>query len=230
MPVHLAYLTGQPRLRRNGIHLIVDWVSTRPAGQIWQIYRDKNLAWTGTARIVRLPYPRTRTRIDVVGVDSGEGNVNYAASIPDTGIPADRATLTWRGGSYLSATLSGFRIYSSAVAGGAVDYSKFKHFVPLTVGRVALDGYGLGGYGQGGYGQSAASYSWRSGPLASGVWMFAVVPVDSAGNQTASPTTTSVTILAAPKPPKPNAAGLRLTYTFNAGTHVPTLAWLAAPP
>ena len=50
-----------------------------------------------------------------------------------------------------------------------------------------------------------------------------------AGNACASPTPTTVTIAAAPRPPASDANGNRLAYSFNATTHVATLNWQSSP-
>jgi hypothetical protein len=92
------------------------------------------------------------------------------------------------------------------------------------------DGFGKGGFGGGGFGRSATLYEWESRPLTSGVWQFAVVPFDKAGNLQSSPPTVSLTITAAPRPPALDANGNRLNSTY-AGSSNPqlTLNWLASP-
>lgn len=219
-------LVGEPVLKRVGRELLVSWTSTAPAGTIFQVYANGRLAWATTDRRVYLPWPREKLTIQVGAVDAGEAGVDFSSSL-STVEPPDRVTLSWEGGSYLGDVV-GFRVYQSAAAGGAVDYATPVGFVPLTTSSAEATGYGLGGYGSGGYGLAASAYSWTSAKLASGVWTFAVVPVDSAGNE-GTPSTSSQTVAAAPRPPAPDSQGRRLTYTYDAGTGVPTLHWNASP-
>ena len=62
--------------------------------------------------------------------------------------------------------------------------------MPAYTAGVITDGFGYGGFGDGGFGEAAGSYSWTSGALTSGVWNFAVVPFDTAGNEGTGATTT----------------------------------------
>ena len=51
------------------------------------------------------------------------------------------------------------------------------------------DGFGKGGFGDAGFGRASTLYRWKSGPLASGAWQFAVVAFDKAGaDGSATPT------------------------------------------
>lgn len=211
--------------RPDGAELWISWNTTAPAGTLFQVYLDRRLYWRGTDRSLVIPWPRQRVRIDVGSVGAGEGNVDYSGSLPSDPVPPDRVTLTWQGGDWQGPDLAGFGVYSSATPGGAVDYTRQIGFVPATVAGVDLGGYGFGGYGEGGYGQSAAAYSWTSDRLASGVWTFAVVPQDLAGNAQGSPNTVTATVVAPPAAPAPFADGSRLRYSYNPSTRVPTLTW-----
>jgi hypothetical protein len=112
-------------------------------------------------------------------------------------------------------------------------------FVDLTVtvdtviaypGGWINDGFGKGGFGGGGFGRASTLYRWKGGPLGSGVWQFAVVPFDKAGNMQGVGQTVAVTINAAPNPPAMNSIGARLTSAY-AGPSNPqlTLNWLPSP-
>ena len=226
MAFDASSLVGEPTLERVGRELLVAWTSTAPDGTIFQVYADKRLAWAGTDRRIFLPWPRERIEIQVGAVAAGEAGVDFSGSLSDVE-PPDRVTLSWLGGSYLG-DVAGFRVYQSAAAGGSVDYSAPVGFLPLTTASAEATGYGCGGYGSGGYGLAASSYEWTSARLGSGVWSFAVAPVDPAGNE-GTPSTGSRTVSAAPRPPAPDAQGRRLTYTYDAGTGVPTLHWNASP-
>lgn len=218
-----------PPVYRQG-QLWIEWTSSSAAGTWFQVYVARRLAWYGQNRSVSLMVPSDRVRIDVGTVASGEQATDFSGSLPST--PSDRAELTWLGGTYLDATgnddVEGFHVYQSTAAGGAVSYATVITDIKAYSAGVLTDGYGLGGYGQGGYGRSASSYSWTSASLGNGVWTFGIKPYDHAGNE-GTATETSVTITVPPLPPALDSSNKRLEYTYNSGTHVATLTWLASP-
>jgi hypothetical protein len=216
------------RAARDGVDLVLTWTSSAPAGTLFQVYVSGGLAWHGTARSCVLPAPPAggSARIDVGAVAATEGLTDFSASLPAPAGGGDRVTLSWLGGSYLAADIAGFRVYSGTVPGGAVSYAAPVATIAAYTQGVVSGGYGTGGYGTGRYGNSAGSYSWTSGPLAGGTWNFAVKPFDVVGNEGAAQATAAV-VAAPPPPPAANAAGKRMTYTYNSTTHVATLAWLA---
>jgi hypothetical protein len=165
--------------------VLIQWSSSAPAGTTYQVYVARKLVWHGTAKRAIVPLPAAKARIDIGTVGVGEGMTDFSSSL--AAATNDRAELTWLGGTYLDATgnddVAGFRVYSSAVAGGAVDYTNRLASIPAYDGGIIADGYGAGGYGQGGYGKAASSYAWTSDPLGNGVWTFAIRPVDFAGNE-----------------------------------------------
>ncbi len=218
-------MLGLPVLGRSGRDLRVSWQSSDPDGTLFQLYRDKQLAWHGPDRSVILPYPKDIVRIDVGTVADGEGAIDFSGSLPS--YPDTHVTIAWQGGAWLGDVVD-YLVYGSAVAGGAVDYGAVLAVVPATSAGVDLSGWGLGGWGEGTWGAAAQNYSWRSQRLGSGVWTFGVRARDSAGNQ-GSTNEVSFTVVAPPRPPATNAAGKRLTYTYNSSTRVPTLHWLATP-
>ncbi len=205
-------------------------MSSAPTGTTFQVYANSTLSWHGFARSTILPAPRSgvRTRYDVGTVDPDEGLEDFSADLDPPPGDGSRVFLEWPGGRYLGIDIVGFYVYASSAPGGAVDYSTILATVPAYVQGFATDGYGQGGYGSGGYGSTGSNYSWTSGPLAGGTWNFAVKPFDAAGNLGTARTQSAV-VEAPPNPPARNAAGKRLTYTYNATTHVATLAWLASP-
>ena len=131
-------------------------------------------------------------------------------------------------GLFEAADLASFRVYGERTAGGGIDYSAPLEEITAFPGGVIQDGFGMGGFGEGGFGCVAAFSSWTSAPLGGGTWAFAVVPVDSAGNEGVR-TTTSRSILAPPGPPGLNPAGLRLTRAYAPSTYQITLNWLPSP-
>lgn len=218
---------SEVRAYRDGPELVVEWTSTAPEGAWFQVYDGTKLRKTTTARRVHIPVPKARASLHVGTVDAAEASLDLSDSLPST--PPDRVRLDWSGGTFLDPDIAGFRVYGSAIAGGAVDYDTPLVDIPAYTMGVATDGYGSGGYGAGGYGHAAASYSWTSSPLANGEWTFAVVPYNVAGNEATSPVEMTETVEAAPKAPAANSSGKRLTYTYNSTTHVATLSWLASP-
>ena len=218
-------LTTGIEVSRAGVELRVDWTSALPGTTVWQVYLNRRLAWSGTDRHATYPRPSDTMLIDVGSVGSAaEANVDYSGSL-SAAPPGTKANLSWQGGLWQGADLAGFRIYRSATAGGSVDYITLIDYVP--VGDTGVGGWGTGGWGQGGWGDTGGVYSWTSESLGPGVWTFAVVPVDVAGNAQGSPSATNATIAGPPRPPAPYSDGTRLRYSFNAGS--PILTWNAAP-
>lgn len=218
--------------RPDDADLLVTWSSTAPEGTSYQLYIDHRLVWTGTANRVHLPYPDGPVTIDVGAIADSETHTDLSSSLPPVAGSGSVVNLAWTGGTYLDASglddIEGYRVYSSTVAGGAVNYGTILATIPAYAGSEILDGFGLGGFGGGGFGRSEASYSWRSEPLAPGIWNFAVKAFDAAGNEAVG-STTSQTIAGPPNPPAANANGVRLTKSYNSGTRVVTLNWLASP-
>lgn len=213
-------------IRRVGMDLVVSWDTGDPPGTAYQVYCNGRLAWHGLATETRLPYPRARCRIELMTVALANRHVDGSSGLPAAS--SSRVRLTWRGGAYLAADVVGFAVYGGTTPGGAVSYASRLGYVPLSSGTADPGGYGVGGYGYGLYGQAAGDYAWTSPPLAPGSWNFAVKSVDAAGNEGTAATVT-VAVDAAPEPPAANSQGLRLSYTYNPSTRVPTLTWLASP-
>lgn len=220
---------------RDTIDLRLSWMSALPAGTWYQIYVAGNLVAQTQSLSVHIPYPTdANTQIAVGSVADGEQTTDFSTQGGGFGrggfgvggfgncgclspIPYDRVKLSWLGGLYLSSAIAGYRIYSSATAGQPVSYAKPLVTIPAyTAGKINT-GLGVGGFGTGGFGDSSAAYTWTSNRLGAGVWQFAVVPFDSAGNQDPAPAIETYTITAAPRPPAPNTAGLRLTYSYARG-------------
>lgn len=225
-------------VRVDGAELFVTWSSTAPPNTTFQVYVDHRLAWYGRSKQCHVPIPSgasgRNTWVEVGTVGPGESSLDYSASLTGPGGPGERAQLSWLGGTYLDPTgqddVQGFRIYKSAQAGAAVGYSAPVDTVPAYPGGWISDGFGQGGFGQGGFGRAAGLYQWTSGALSTGVWQFAVVPYDRAGNSRGSGQTVSVSIRSAPLPPAPAADGTRLRYTYSGpATRQVTLNWLPSP-
>lgn len=212
--------------------LVVTWQSSLPAGTTFQVYLDRRLAWHGTDRVADLPLPGDDLKADIAigAVAAGEALTDFSASLPAPPGTGDQVTLKWTGGTYEDDEddLAGFHVYQSPTPGAAIDYVAPVATIAAYPAGVIEDGFGIGGFGDGGFGRSASYYSWQSGHLANGVWQFGVRPFDAAGNEGTASTFTA-TIAAAPGPPAANAAGLRLTYSYNPATRVATLNWLASP-
>jgi hypothetical protein len=219
-------ITDGPSLARSGRELAVAWSSSSPDGTVFQLYLNGRLAWHGTARRARLPWPADDARVEVGTVAADEGATDFSGSLPAA--PNDRVRLDWTGGSW-QGDLAGFHVYMGTAPGGAVSFSAPVATVPATRAGVSFDGWDTFAWDSGRWGQADVPYSWTSGRLSSGAWNFAIVAYDAAGNEQGSPVTASATVAAPPRPPAPDSAGVRLKYTLNPATQMPTLTWLASP-
>ena len=222
----------------NGPDLFIIWSATVAPGTTFQVYVDRLLVWSGTALRCHVPTPVNAVGrnvwVEVGTVAANEPSQDYSGNLVAPRNRTERATLSWSGGTYLDSTglddIGAFQIYQSAAAGSPVDTTLAVATVVAYPGGWINDGFGKGGFGEAGFGRAATSYEWQSGPLASGTWQFAVVPIDLAGNPRGSGVTSSVTINAAPRPPAPNDQGARLTSVYsNSGDRRLTLQWLASP-
>ena len=203
----------------------LSWQTTSPAGTWFQIYVNDALTWWGQSTSARLIVPSVGVdRVNIGTVDAGEQQTDFSNSL--FAAPNRRAELNWVGGTFKGADIAGFRVYGSDSAGGPVDYTAVLADITAYPSGIYTDGFGLSGFGFGGFGESASTYSWTSDSLTSGVWSFAVVPYDQAGN----PGTIAMAIFTSvvpPLAPAPYADGLRLTYTYRA--YEITLNWNASP-
>jgi hypothetical protein len=194
---------SQPVYRDGQVFL--KWTTTAPAGTYFQVYLDGVLAKTTTQTSAWIDPPADGVgRVDIGAIPASEAEA--AASLPAA--PARKARISWSGGTSLGASLVGFRVYRGLTAGAAVSYAS-------PVATVAAF--------PGGATAASGSYSYTSGPLASGTWHFGVVPYDSAGNE-GTPQETTVAISAPPGPPSD------LAYTFHPSGTTPTvtLDWAAS--
>ena len=225
------------RVDQDGPELFVSWSSTAP-GSCYQVYVDRRLSWSGLARRCHIPLPPGSSGrnvwIDVGTVALQEATIDFSAQLPTSSSLTTRALLTWNGGTYLDPTglddVRGFLVYASPVAGAAVDFAGVPATISAYPGGWISDGFGLGGFGDGGFGRSASTYQWESDFLASGVWSFAVVPYDHAGNARGTGQMAGVTIREAPLPPAVSASGVRLAYQYSGpSSRLATLTWQPSP-
>ncbi|WP_165221959.1 hypothetical protein [Aquisphaera insulae] len=214
----------------DGSALHLQWSSTAPDGTYFQVYVGRMLAWYGTSRWAAITMPTSRVRVDIGAVGSGEQAVDFSGMLPLA--PADRASLSWLGGSYLDPTgsddVAGFRVFGEVTPGSGIDFTTPLVEIPAYAGGIITDGFGLGGFGQGGFGRSASSYQWTSRSLRSGTWSFAVASFDAAGNLGA-PVIVSATIKAPPRSPAAFPDGTRLKASYDPTTRRVTLNWLDSP-
>lgn len=227
MAFSTATITDGPNEEADGGGTLVYWAASDVDGTLFQLYANRELIWHGPARQVTVPTPIVTTLYQVGTVGPDEGPLDFSASLPLLMGAGNRASIDWYGGFWESATLQGFRVFGEVTAGGGVNYANTLADIPVNAPGIPVGGYGSGGYGTGGYGATSGHYWWTSDPLANGTWTFAVKAYDAAGNLSTT-LTIAVAIAGPPGPPARNAAGLRLTYTYNAGTQVATLAWLAS--
>jgi hypothetical protein len=219
-------MIGSPIISRERNELVVTWRSSSPSGTVFQVYVGSTLAWWGTGNRARFPFPsQTETLYITVGaVGPAEGGTDFSASLT---VPRDRVTLEWDGGYWEADDLAGFRVYGSP-PGGAVDYSKPLATIPITA-DTGVSGWGQGGWGMGGWGVGSSQFQWVSDRLQTGTYTFAVAPYDTAGNENPAPLTVTIAVVVQPLAPAAGAGGVRLSYSLDPDTLVPTLSWLASP-
>lgn len=199
--------------------LLVRWSSTLAEGAVFQVYLDRRLAWSGTARLAVVPSPRGPARIDVGSVGATEGGADLSASLSGGGGTGRRARLEWVGGSYLSPTIESFLVYRGASPGVAATIVGTPEAVVPAYPRGVRITPGVSGYGT--TANPATQYRWTGETLPNGTWHFAVVPVDTAGNRGPA-ATVSIAISAPPGPPT------NVTLAYDPATGVPTLSWTAS--
>jgi hypothetical protein len=225
-------------VQEDSADLLVTWNSTASEGTTFQVYVDHRLSWFGRSRICHVPVPAGASGrnvwVDVGTVNGGEAPLDFSSSLASLALGADTVELSWSGGTYLDTTghddVQGFRVYRSSGPGAALDLSAPLAVVPAYPGGWVSDGFGIGGFGLGGFGRAAGSYSWSSGPLAAGTWLFRVVPYDRSGTERGSGQETSAVVAAPPRPPAPAPGGERLTYAYSGpDTRLVTLQWLPSP-
>jgi hypothetical protein len=226
------------RVVANGPDLFVAWSASSPAGTTFQVYVDRRLAWSGVSQRCHVPIPAgglgRNIWVELGTVGSDEPTQDYSSSLVAPGGRSERAQLSWFGGTYLDPTgqddIQGFQIYQGPSPGATVDMTASVDTVVAYPGGWINDGFGKGGFGGGGFGRSATLYEWQSGPLVSGVWQFAVVPFDKAGNSQGTGPSVPVTINAAPRPPAMDAGGARLSSVYSGPSNPQfTLNWLSSP-
>ena len=226
------------RIVANGTDLFVTWSANAAAGTAFQVYVDRSLAWYGNSRRCHVPLPAgvlgRNVWVEVGTVDASEPTLDYSSSLVAPNSRSERVQLSWSGGTYLDPTgqddIQGFRIHQSPSPGAAVDLTTTTDTVVAYPGGWINDGFGKGGFGGGGFGRAATLYNWQSGPLSSGTWQFAVVPLDKAGNAQSPGVSVAGTVNAAPRPPAMDANRARLNSDY-AGPSNPllTLNWLPSP-
>jgi hypothetical protein len=230
MPFDQSSITEVMPPTWDGSALHIEWISTAPLGTVFQVYINRVHTWHGTSRWVAITMPTSQARIEIGAVLPAEATTDFSALLPVS--PSPHARLSWLGGSYLDPTgnddVTGFRVYGASSPGGSIDLTTPLAEIAAHPGGMITDGFGLGGFGQGGFGRSASQYTWRSSYLDSGVWSFAVVSVDAAGNAGA-PAMTSVEISTPPRPPAAFADSSRLRYSYHQATQTVTLYWQASP-
>jgi hypothetical protein len=218
-------ITGVKVQRRTG-QAFISWTSTSPTGTFFQVYKNGQLADFTTKRNAWIPAPTGLERFAVGTVATGDERTAFTDALP--AIPLDKATLAWKGGTFESPDIAGFYVYGSDVADGPVDYTSQLADITAYPGGIVTDGYGLGEYGFGGWGESDSNYSWESGVLENGVWTFAVVPYDSAGNS-GTAATAQVVINGPPLPSPPFPDGVFIHYTYDPQTQIAVLMWEPSP-
>ena len=195
----------------SGFQVYLSWTTSSPAGTWFQIYINQALAWWGQTTSARLVLGTIGpVRVDIGTVLAGEEQTSYAGSLASA--PARSAELAWLGGTFESPEIAGFQVWQTqdptlyGYGGfgdgpfGGIALTELLATITAYPSGIITDGFGFGGFGDGGFGQAPGTYTWTSDPLTNGVWWFAVIPYDSAGNL-GTPAATSVTIAVPPLEP-----------------------------
>lgn len=197
--------------------LRISWVGTLPSGSAWQIYVGGVLAWHGLSNSAHIPIPTDTVQISIGAVDLADAGTSFSSSLPPQ--PKLRVELSWEGGRFqdpVDADVQGFHVYGQDSPGGPIDYTVLLADIPVSIGGVLTDGFGLGGYGSGGFGFTAGTYTWTSDTLTSGTWTWSVRTYDAAGNEGPDAFWTQV-INAPPLEPAPfPGTSIRLEYSLLA--------------
>lgn len=221
MPFDESVITRvYPPVLQGGL-LVLRWESSAPSTSWYQVYIQGVRVDSTPGLTSVIPAPSGMHEVRIGAVLATEAFTDFSGSFTTI---ANRATLSWAGGTFQHPDLVGYRVYGGTSPGGSVDYTRPLATILVYEQGDDSDGYGMGDYGSGGYGD-VNTFSWTSGPLRTGIWSFAVVPYTAAGNE-GTPSTTTVSIAAPPPPPARNAAGKRLTYAYS--TSKITLHWLAS--
>lgn len=219
MPFTTQYITSiNPPEYVGGGLMRLSWTCDAPAGMFTQLYINNSLVWWDLASVTSTDVPAPSSgvtdRIVLGNCNPGEEEISFAADLPVS--PARRAELSWYGGLWEGTDLASFRVYGSPSPGAPIDYGHpLATIAAYPQGITAVAGWGMGPFGIGGFGYCSSLYTWTSGTLANGTWQFAIVPMDTAGNQGAI-RTTAIDISAPPTEPGAFSDGSRLHYQILA--------------
>jgi hypothetical protein len=220
-PLAIGAADGAPVLSPGAVE--ATWQSGH-AGMWHQVYVRGRLAGV-TARpedrrlIVAAPTDACggdMTAVEIVAVEAADRWTDHGADLGGFGAGrGNRVRLTWQAGEYLDASLDSFAVFADGRT-GTVDYA-----APLNAAPIPARPGGLTLWG---YGQAAAAYEWVTGPLEPGLWRFAVVAIDAAGNRLATAAETTVAVTPLPRP-----VGNMHIAAYDAQARTATLAWDASP-
>lgn len=116
--------------------VVVSWTSSSSDGTPFQVYRDGQLAWSGTERRAVLPWPGYRATYEVGTVAAGEERTDFASSLPAPPGTGSRAVLAWKGGRYQipgTHDLVGFGVYGPGVGSGTFTQVDLKDNAAFTI-------------------------------------------------------------------------------------------------
>jgi hypothetical protein len=231
-PLALDTVGGQTAAAPGAVE--VTWHSTQD-GRWHQVYLNGRLAGV-TAQpadrrlVVSAPVdrdgPAGMLLAEVVAVDAADRWTDFACALGGFGDGGGaQVRLAWQAGEYLDPNLDAFDVFGDGRT-GTVDYATplNESPIPARPGGQTPWGFGCGAYGLGEYGRSAARYEWTTGPLDPGVWTFAVVARDEAGNRLDAAAEVSATVAPVPRPP----ADFRVT-SYSSEDRVVTLSWDPSP-
>jgi hypothetical protein len=215
-----------PAVRVDDADLIVSW-SVDPAivpdDSFFQVYVNKKLVWSGAETVAVLPGLNVAGRSVLFHVGTiAEGNrlVSYTSTLDNIPGTGNRALLAWYGGGW-EPGVTQYLIFGSRDPDTEIDLTN-----PLAVVRSeGAAGFGRGPFGLGMFGYGARRYRWVSGPLASGHWLFAVIPATASGIRAAAYDLLAVDIVAPPTGPKPVNGKKVWISSFDQATGTYVIQW-----
>ncbi|MBN2138412.1 MAG: hypothetical protein JW720_11455 [Sedimentisphaerales bacterium] len=205
--------------------VLVTWRSSL-AGRLHQVYVNGRYAGTTLdseqrRMIVQAPGSlQSAVRIEVFGVESDQADTDFSDSLTPLCAGGGRVRIVILRGQNLPID-SVAEVYYDA-GSGEIDYSQPLSVEPIRIWPSRLDkagfamsrfgegdfgydsaaavGFGKGVFGSGLIGLDADAIEWQSPPMDAGIYRFAVVVRDSAGNQSAASESGEVVVIPAARP------------------------------
>lgn len=237
LPVNTPYYSElgivdvEAHLEDDGLYISWNDDGSNTLGSIYQVYINGLLLYEDISThfsLAGIGRPGEELTIHIGKVGPENRGRDYSDTLAPPQGSGRRAEITWIGGPWIDDDLVGYNVYSSSVPGGPLDLIRTVGTVP--VGPEDASGasgtYGTGLFGRGNFGAGAGiTYSWISGDLAPGTWLFAVAPVDATGGMPGAFPSVSV-VITGPPPAPAMVNGKRVWISaFDEATGSATITW-----